>query len=150
RADVADPGSQLAPELSLQRDVVLIDVRALEVGVDSLIPEIRQVDSWRTGREAMAETAAAPRPEEPEFVGGEEVPDALDCNGRMEQSEPAAQDGFIVLVEAPGIADARAEVVLVGPDQGVRQAGLIRRQRAAKRNQAGWQQRSHLRIRHHV
>ena len=150
RADVADARAHLAAQLALHCHVVLVDVRALEVGIDPLVPEISQIHGWCSAGEAIAEPAAAPRSDEPEFVGGEQVPDALDCDGRMEQAKAAAQHGLIALVEAPGIADSRTEVVLVGADQGVRQTCLVGCQRAAERNQAGRQQLSNLRIRHHV
>src|SRR5207302_5360044 len=64
------------------------------------------------------------------------------------QSEAAAQHGLVALIEAPGVAQSRTEVVLVSTDQRVRQTCLIGRQRAAERDEAGRQERSDLRIRH--
>src|SRR5207244_13424467 len=124
----------------------LIVMLALQASVDPLMPETSQIHGRRSRGEAIAETAAAKSPEEPEFVGGEQVPDPLDRDGWMEQAKAAAQHGLIALVEAPGIAHSRAEVVLVRADQCSRQACLISRKRAAERNQAGRQQRSNLGI----
>ena len=55
-----------------------------------------------------------------ELVGGEQVAHALHGHRRMEEAEAAAQDGLVVLAQAPGEADARAEVVLVGVDERAR------------------------------
>ena len=57
-----------------------------------------------------------------ELVGRQQVADALDGHGRVEEPEAAAQHRLVALVEALGEADARAEVVLVGVDQRVGQA----------------------------
>src|SRR5918996_5725172 len=91
------------PQLALQREVVLIDVGTLKVGVDPLVPEICQIHGRCSAGEAIAEPAAAARVDEPEFVGSEQVPDALASDGGMEQSEAAAQHASVALVEAPGI-----------------------------------------------
>ena len=84
RSDVTHAQPHLADQLALQREVVLINVRALQVRVDPLIAEISQVHRRGSAGEPIAEPAAGSRVHEPEFVGGEQIPDALDRDGRME------------------------------------------------------------------
>ena len=92
----------------------------------------------------------ARRVDEAELVGGQQVADALDRDRRVEQAEAAAEHRLVALVEAPGEADARAEVVLVGVDQRLGQAHLVGGARAAERDQAGRQQGRDLCVGHDV
>ena len=68
----------------------------------------------------------------------------------MEEAEAAAQDRLVVLAQAPGEADARAEVVLVGVDELLAEADLVRGARAAERDEAGRQQGRDLGVRDDV
>ena len=74
-----------------------------------------------------------------ELVRGQQVAHALHRDRGVEEAEAAADDGLVVAAGAPGEAHARAEVVLVGVDQGVRVAGLAGDERAAEVLQAGRQ-----------
>ena len=64
--------------------------------------------------------------------------------------KPPRSDGLVALVEAPGEAHSRAEVVLVGVDQRLGQADLVCRPRAVEREQARRQQRRDRLVGHHV
>ena len=90
------------------------------------------------------------RVDEAELVGREQIADALDRHGRMEQPEAAPEHGLVALVEAPGEAHARAEVVLVGVDQRLGQAHLVCRPGAVERDQSGRQQRRDRLVGHDV
>ena len=122
RAHVAHAQAEAARQLPLQGDVVLIDVRALEVGIDSLAAVILRIHGGRAGAEAVRERAAPDRVSVPELVGRQQVAHTLHGNGRMEQPEAAAQHRPVVLIETPGEADARAEVVSVRMNQRAGQA----------------------------
>ena len=61
--------------------------------------------------------------------------------------EAASENRLVALVETPGEADSRAEIVLVGVDQRVRQTGLVSRERTAESDQARRQLGRHLRVR---
>ena len=98
----------------------------------------------------LLQAAAAERVAVAELVGRQQVANALDRDGRVEEPEPAAQHGLVALVEAPGEADARAEVVLVRVDERLGQARLGGRERAVQRDQAGRQLRRDLGVRHDV
>ena len=116
RTDVAQAQPHVVGQLVLEREVVLVDVGALEVGVDSLITECGEVGCRRAAGEAVPEAAAGGRVCEAELVGREQVADALDRDGRVEQPEAATEHRLAALVESPGEAHSWAEVVLVGVD----------------------------------
>ena len=150
RSDVADAQPHGARQLALDGQVVLVDVRGLEVGIDALVAERRRIGERHAAGERVAQAAAAPRRRVAELVGRQQVANALHGNGRVEEAEAAAQHGLVALVEAPGKADARAEIVHVGVEQRVGQARFRCQQRAVERNQTGRQLRRDLRARHDV
>ena len=103
-------------------------------------PPLKPRGEWR-GR---------PRGPVAEHVRGQEVAQALDGHRGVEEPEAAAHDRLVVAADAPGEADARAEVVLVGVDQGVRHVDVGGDPRPAQRLEAGRQQGRDLRVRDDV
>ena len=101
-------------------------------------------------RERVTQTAAPVRRRVAELVGREQVANALHGDCRVKEAEAAAEDGLVALVETPGKADARAEIVHVGVEQRIGQARFRCQQRAVERNETGRELRRDLRARHDV
>ncbi len=128
--------------------VVLVDVRALDVGIHALAAVVPGVEEDRAGGEAVGQGDAAPGDAVPELVGGHQVAQALDGDGGVEDAEAAAQHRPVAAAEPVGEADARADVVLVGLDEAVAETQLIRSLDAIERDHRGRQQRCDLGVRH--
>src|SRR5439155_4899916 len=88
---VADAEADVAGELALVRQIVLIDVRALEIEGDPLISETER-RALRAGGEAVLQRGAVMGDEIPEGIARHDVARALRGAGRMENAEPAAED----------------------------------------------------------
>src|SRR4029079_9558864 len=100
--------------LALDGDVVLVDVRTLKVRIDAFVAEVGGIARYRAPGESVTQAAAAERVAVAELVGGQQIPNTLDGDGRVEEPEPAAQHGLVALVAGPREDNERAEVVHVG------------------------------------
>ena len=149
RADVADAGAEAAGQLALEREVVLIDVRQLQVQLQSLIAEAERL-APRAGRKALLQLRPGESDRVAERVARHDVARALGGARRMEDAESAPKHGLVAVVEALSEAEARADVVPVGLDQPAADVELVRRERAGQLLGARRQQRADRGVRHDV
>ena len=146
RTEIAGAEADRAAQLALVRQVVLIDVRRLEIGIDALVAESGR-RALGPGGEAVLQYRPIVGDEIPEGIARHDVARALRGARWMEDAEAAADNVLRVAPGAIGEAQSRADVVEVGVDQPGPQSRLVRGQRPVQGLRARRQQARNLRTR---
>src|SRR5688500_13658555 len=98
RSEIADAGAEAAGQLALEREVVLIDVRQLEVQLQALVAEAERLAA-RSGREALLQPRPRVRDRVAEGIARHDVARPLRRAGRMEDAEAAPEHRLVAVVE---------------------------------------------------